>query len=225
MAALQSRRLAASGYGVLQIDLLGCGDSSGEFVDARWEFWKRDVLAAMAWLRSTIDGPVGLWGLRLGATLAAAVAQDRAAGVERLMLWQPVASGEQFLTQFLRLQLASEMFSAGAARTGVRELRAKLASDEVLEIAGYELHPKLAAAIDILQLAKLVPAVRTVAWHEVTHQPEASLTPAAQRVVDQWQAGGSAVHASVVIGEPFWATLEIAECASLLDATDSSFRA
>ena len=36
MAALQSRRLAAAGYAVLQIDLFGCGDSSGDFADARW---------------------------------------------------------------------------------------------------------------------------------------------------------------------------------------------
>src|SRR5687768_8838655 len=36
MAALQARALAASGHAVLQIDLLGCGDSSGDFGDASW---------------------------------------------------------------------------------------------------------------------------------------------------------------------------------------------
>jgi len=36
MAALQSRMLAARGIAVLQIDLFGCGDSSGDFGDASW---------------------------------------------------------------------------------------------------------------------------------------------------------------------------------------------
>ena len=34
MAALQARALAKAGYAVLQLDLLGCGDSSGDFGDA-----------------------------------------------------------------------------------------------------------------------------------------------------------------------------------------------
>jgi len=73
MAALQSRRLAAAGYSVLQIDLFGCGDSSGDFADARWEIWKQDLRLALGWLKPRVAGPLGLWGLRLGATLAAFV--------------------------------------------------------------------------------------------------------------------------------------------------------
>jgi alpha/beta superfamily hydrolase len=34
MAALQARALAALGYGVLLLDLHGCGDSSGDFGDS-----------------------------------------------------------------------------------------------------------------------------------------------------------------------------------------------
>ncbi|MBK8384562.1 MAG: hypothetical protein IPL11_02315 [Candidatus Accumulibacter sp.] len=33
---LQARALATAGYAVLQIDLMGCGDSSGDFGDATW---------------------------------------------------------------------------------------------------------------------------------------------------------------------------------------------
>ncbi len=51
MAALQSRALAAAGFAVLQIDLLGCGDSSGDFGDASWDEWIDDVLLAVRWLR------------------------------------------------------------------------------------------------------------------------------------------------------------------------------
>jgi exosortase A-associated hydrolase 2 len=222
MAALQARRLAAAGYGVLQIDLLGCGDSSGEFADARWQLWKQDVLAGLEWVKTRVNGPLGLWGLRLGATLASDIAREPGTGAELLALWQPVAVGEQFLTQFLRLYLAAEMLGSGAAQTGVRELREKLACGAALEIAGYELHPDLASVIESLKLADLIPAVRMVAWQEVTVQPEPRLTPASQRVVDAWKAKGVDVRTSVVSGDPFWSTLEIAECEALLDATDAA---
>jgi len=42
MAALQARAMASAGYSVLQIDLLGCGDSTGDFGDATWEAWLAD---------------------------------------------------------------------------------------------------------------------------------------------------------------------------------------
>jgi exosortase A-associated hydrolase 2 len=224
MAALQSRRLATAGYAVLQIDLLGCGDSSGDFADATWEIWSRDVRAAVDWLRARTGAAVSLWGLRLGATLAADVARDPLLEIEQLLLWQPVVNGEQFLTQFLRLQLASEMLSAGAAQSGIGELRATLARGAALEIAGYELTAMLALAIEKLRLAELVPAVRRAHWLEVSAQPEPQLTPATQRTLDAWRAKGVEVQAESVAGDPFWATLEISECASLLDATDAAMR-
>lgn len=224
MAALQARRLAAAGWAVLQIDLLGCGDSSGEFADARWPTWKHDVRAAAEWLRHRTGGEVSLWGLRLGATLAADCAHEREFDVDQLVLWQPVASGEQFLTQFLRLHLAGEMLTGGAAQTGVRDLRATLARGTTLEIAGYELHPKLAAAIDGLKMAELVPAAKTVIWHEVTAQPEPRIVPASQRVLDVWRSAGLEVRDSAVTGDAFWSTLEIAECEALLNTTELSLK-
>jgi exosortase A-associated hydrolase 2 len=224
MAALQARRLAAAGWGVLQIDLLGCGESCGDFVDARWSAWKKDVQAGLAWLRERVGGAVGLWGLRLGATLAADSARESLETIDRLVLWQPVASGEQFLSQFLRLQLASEMLTAGAAQSGVRELREALAGGRVLEIGGYELNPEMAGAIDGLRLADEVPAVKRVHWLEVRAQSEPAITPASRRVVETWRSAGLDVRASAVAGEPFWSTLEIAECAALLDATDEAMR-
>jgi len=222
MAALQCVRLAAAGYAVLQIDLFGCGDSAGGIADARWSIWKDDVRAALEWLRQRGTAAITLWGLRLGATLAADVTRDSGAGIEQLVMWQPVVNGEQYLTQFLRLQLAAEMLSAGASQSGVGELRAALARGESLEIAGYELHPELALAIEGLKLMEILPAVRRVHWLEVTAQPEPRISPASQRVLEAWRTTDFAVHAAAVSGEPFWSTLEITECPALLDATDAA---
>jgi exosortase A-associated hydrolase 2 len=220
MAALQARRLSHMGYGVLQIDLHGCGDSTGEFADARWGIWKRDVQAALTWLGRRVRGPLGLWGLRLGATLAADVAHDPGHRVEQLLLWQPVSNGAQYLTQFLRLRLAAEMLAEGSAQAGVRGLREKLSQGVALEIAGYELHPRLAAAIDALVLADLVPAVKRVHCLEVTVQTEPKMSPASERFLNAWRLKGLEVHAAAVTGEPFWSTIEIAECEPLLAATE-----
>jgi exosortase A-associated hydrolase 2 len=225
MAALQSRRFADAGYSVLQIDLFGCGDSSGDFADARWDIWKQDLRVAFDWLRLRTRGPLALWGLRLGATLVADVARDPGMGVEQVLLWQPVVSGELFLTQFLRLRLAAEMLADGAAQSGVRELRESLRSGVTQEIGGYELHPQLAAEIEALRLAELVPAVRRAHCLEVSAGAEPKLSPASQRAMEAWRAKGLDIRTTAVEGEPFWSTLEITESEALLAATEASLTA
>jgi exosortase A-associated hydrolase 2 len=222
MAALQSRRLAAAGCAVLQIDLFGCGDSDGDLIDATWETWRQDLRLALGWLRPRVRGPLGLWGLRLGATLAADVARDPALGVEQLVLWQPVVNGELLLTQFLRLRLAAEMLADGAAQSGVRELRESLRGGAAQEIGGYDLHPRLAADIDGLRLAELLPAVQRAHWLEVAAVPDPKLSPASQRAAEAWRSKRLDVRTTAVQGEPFWSTLEIAECEALLSATEAS---
>jgi exosortase A-associated hydrolase 2 len=224
MAALQARQLAAEGCVVLQIDLLGCGDSSGEFSEARWHAWKHDAQTAVRWISRRYPVPVTLWGLRLGAMLAADVAQDASLGIEHLILWQPVSNGGQFLSQFVRLRLASEMLASGAATTALHELTEELRRGSMLEIAGYELHADLAAQIESLKLEALRPAVKRVDWLEVLADRTLSLRPAAKRVLDTWRGDGIEANGQHALGEPFWSTLEIAECEELLELTAAATR-
>ena len=182
MAALGARRLAAQGYGVLQIDLLGTGDSAGDFFDARWDLWKQDLDTGAAWLRARVDTPLTLWGLRLGALLALDVARTAAMPLAPMLLWQPVASGSTYLTQFLRLRTANAMLGDDdAAQTGTKALRAALQAGQTLEIAGYDLTPALAHAIDTLPaLEAMVPPV-AVHWFDVLGAPGQTPGPAAAR--------------------------------------------
>jgi exosortase A-associated hydrolase 2 len=212
MAALQARALAAAGFGVLQIDLHGCGDSDGDFGDVRWEQWHADLATASSWLHARLGQPVGLWGLRLGALLA--LDHARRHTVHQLVLWQPVLQGAAFLTQFLRLLVASGMLDEDAPAAGTRELRAVLDSGRPLEIAGYLLAPELASAIDALDAASLAPAC-PVHWFELLASAERALPPAAARIAQQW--GGQAIVK--VAGAPFWSTQEITECPALIGAT------
>lgn len=222
MAALQSRALASRGVAVLQIDLAGCGDSSGEFCDARWETWRQDVELGVRWLSNRANARVHLWGLRLGAMLALEVATAKCTDIAGVMMWQPVVSGEQHLTQFLRLRIANEMLGSGSAASGTQSLRAELASGNAIEVAGYLLAPELVRAIDKLKLADLITPEVPIRWYEVVAQEGRSLPPAAQRTVDTCLNRGVQIEVRCVAGDTFWNTLEIAECQALLEATTAA---
>jgi exosortase A-associated hydrolase 2 len=223
MAALAARALAAQGVAVLQIDLHGCGDSSGEFAQARWDTWKQDVARASDWLRSRIGCDVGVWGLRLGALLALDYAHTAAQPVDRLLLWQPVTSGAGFLTQFLRLRVAGDMLQDEGAKGGTQALRAALQAGSSIEIAGYELAPALADAIDSVEAAPLAPNC-PVNWFEVVSASDRPAPPAAARIASAWRERGVDVRIEVATGQPFWITQEITECRQLVEATVSVYR-
>jgi exosortase A-associated hydrolase 2 len=220
MAALGARRLAAHGYGVLQIDLLGTGDSAGDFADARWDLWKHDLDTGAAWLRARLDAPVTLWGLRLGALLALDFARTTTIPLAPMLLWQPVAAGSTYLTQFLRLRTANAMLGEdAAAQSGTKALRAALHAGETLEIAGYDLTPGLALAIDALPAPDAMMPPVPAHWFEVLGAPGQAPGPAAARVKAAWEAHGTPLHVHTVTGAPFWATTGISTCPALLDAT------
>lgn len=222
MAALQARAFASMGFGVLQVDLFGCGDSSGEFRDARWDIWKEDLAVAHHWLRHRAPeaGAINLWGLRLGALLALDFAKDLKSNIDRIVLWEPVINGEIFLTQFLRLRMASDMIAAEQEKAmGTRGMRDRLAAGESIEVGGYELAPALAAAVDRLRLENLGTTTCAVDWFHIVSRQGLTMTPAATRVADDWTANGVELRMHVVPCEPFWTTAEIAECPCLLSAT------
>lgn len=221
MTALQARALAGSGCAVLQIDLHGCGDSSGDFGEATWASWLDDVLLACAWLQARSDVPLWLWGHRVGCLLATEVAA-RLDCPANLLFWQPVVSGKQYLQQFLRLKLAGELLG-GEAKGVMEGLRRQLAQGEAVEIAGYALAPGLANG---LEQAALVPPPKPcrMEWLELSSKLEAALSPVAQRQVDAWQAAGHAAQGQVVTGPAFWQTVEIEQCPALIEATVAVIR-
>lgn len=225
MAALAARRLAADGVAVLQLDLHGCGDSEGEFAEARWDGWKQDVAAGLAWLRERSGLEPGLWGLRLGALLALDYAHGAARAPARLLLWQPVLKGDACMTQFLRLRVAAELFGEGRPVDGggTEGLRARLRAGETLEIAGYELHPALALAIDGLDAARLAPPC-PVDWLELVADPSRPLPPGAARLAAAWQEQGVRLRARPVAGPQFWTAQEIEEVPLLLEASVDLYR-
>lgn len=216
MMSLTAAALAARGYGVLLLDLFGTGDSEGDFGDADWPTWQDDVQHGARWLLEHLAAPLAVIGIRLGALLALEVARSCADSVQKLVLWQPVVAGKTFMTQFLRLKMASEL-AGSAAGTSTRELREKSADGETLEIAGYQLSSSLLAAVDDCDLRKQVPPEGVeVAWLEVVGDEARPPTPVSRSVVSEWQSAGVAVELATVTGEPFWSTPEIALAPDLI---------
>lgn len=217
MAAAQARALAAEGFGVLQLDLQGCGDSSGDFGDASWDDWVDDVIRGADWLRARWgDAPLWLWGLRAGCLLCTAAA-PRLAPVPHFLFWAPAPAGKPLLQQFLRLKAAADL-AGGNAKAILEDLRAQLARGEPVEIAGYTLSAALCSGLEQAVLHPVAGAQR-LAWFELSTREDATLPPAAVRVQEGWQQAGVAVQAHLVTGPSFWQTTEIEDAPALITAT------
>ena len=215
MAALTSRALAQANCAVLQIDLLGCGDSSGDFSDATWDAWLADVQLGARWLQARYDVPLWLWGLRAGCLLNVEAAARISSQVQHLF-WQPPASGNGLLQQFLRLKLANGLAVGKTERAD--DPRAKLAAGHAVEVAGYILHPTLAKGLEHAQLLPTGSCTQSI-WLETSTREEATLLPASQTAATRWRDAGHTVHTEVVRGPAFWQTQEIEDAPALVGAT------
>ena len=220
VVALQAEALAAIGLGVLVLDLFGCGDSGGDFGEATWEQWLDDVSIAAAWLEQESQSAVGLWGLRLGASLAALAASRSADRFSRLLLWSPVARGQVFLTQFLRARVAMALSVPGVERETTATLRQFFARGEPVEVAGYTVNAPLAAAIDAIDLSVLTPKCRSsVHWLDIVPNSSATASDDASQVIAAWRQAGCQVSQHVETAPRFWNLVETTIAPQLVEAT------
>jgi uncharacterized protein len=146
-----AKMLTASGVHTLRFDYFGTGDSGGCSTDGDLGGWEDDIQAAIEELRDTTGAAqVSLVGLRLGATLAAEVAARTGPAVNSLVLWDPVVSGAEYLTELHR-----------TARRGWLKLRSAAARPPDQggghEVMGFPLTKSVAAAMKRIDLAALAP--------------------------------------------------------------------
>lgn len=235
--AQQARALAQAGFAVLQIDLHGCGDSSGDFADATWSAWLQDAAQGYHWLshntsanaNANASSPAWIWGMRSGALLAAELAQrlqSTAPEAVNLLLWQPVISGQHMLQQFLRLHSASQWLGNGSSNHNDPSPAQRLVQGESVAIAGYTLSPALAQGLGAARLQP--PATASPArlvWLELSSQaapiPNAA-SPATTAALATWRTAGWQVHADTVTSPAFWQTFGIDATPALLHATQQA---
>ncbi len=137
---------AHAGVHVLRFDYLGTGDSAGDVGDARIDIWTDNIRTALAELAelSGVRQPTVL-GLRFGALLAAAASAGGLIDARRLVFWDPVVTGGEFLAQLTRLHAAI-----------ARRIRIEppVSSDELI---GFRYPTHLRREIAALDLTMLAP--------------------------------------------------------------------
>jgi exosortase A-associated hydrolase 2 len=190
-------------------DLYGTGDSAGDFVDADWVTWQDDIIRTVRWAAVQGLSISGILATRLGCALTASVLAAGIIGpVARTVLWQPVFDGGRFLTQFLRLRTSASLMVD--RKESIAELRDRLRSGEVVEVAGYGLTPRLAADLDAAVTPDRLPQqLGHVTWMEVVRDVGAERPVTSSKLIDQTRVRGGRVDLQLFPGEPFWASTEI----------------
>lgn len=155
-SARAARALAAAGFAVLQIDMFGCGDSSGEFEDASFEAWQQDLRAGAAWLQAQHPGrPFWLWAER-AAALWALPAFNLATPAPRHLLWHPLGRGDDALRQLLRTELPAAMDRGLSAADLRRQAESAWSQGQAFALGGFQVPAQLAAD---LRASKFVAAL------------------------------------------------------------------
>jgi exosortase A-associated hydrolase 2 len=218
MLALVARGLAAAGMWVVLPDLLGTGESEGEFSDGSWSVWKEDLQGVVTALGR--EGWVGtaLLGVRSGAVLGLDAAQASGWFLRRTVLWQPIVEGARFMTQFLRMRVAASLMDD--QRETVAEMNQRLAAGELLEVAGYALSAQLAQDLRRVSLnAVLGLHAGQVSWFEVSPDEKAGLQPPSAACISDARSKGVNIDAALIRGAPFWSSTEIVQIPQLVSRT------
>lgn len=102
-------RLSRMGCDVLRFDYFGTGDSAGADSEVDLDGFKRDLLTAHLELERRTGVPSVAWiGMRLGATVAQSAMTANPAELVRVVLWDPLADGRDYLDLLRRRQLEWE---------------------------------------------------------------------------------------------------------------------
>lgn len=217
--ATTARAMSHAGYAVMLLDLSGTGESDGDFTHATVDQWLTDIHVAADALHELTNLPTSLWGMRLGATLAAFAANQRPDEYHDLLLWQPVHNGKTFTTQYLRLRVAALMARNQPAED-TKAIRAALAAGEVVEVAGYLLSGTLVDGIEQLDMTNL-PALEKqhIRWIEHVLDKGKPLGIASQKIVSTLAAQGCTIETAGFSGATVWQAHEIVQSPDLVETT------
>jgi pimeloyl-ACP methyl ester carboxylesterase len=136
-----AERLSFAGVNVLRFDYYGTGNSPGADAEPSVvRAWLDSIHGAIDFLTDAAETEdLYLFGTRLGATLAAAVASERGDGtIKGLALWYPFDNGGDFSREILFAQIVSSR-QGNAERTparppnSVREVSGFLLTDSMIE--------------------------------------------------------------------------------------------
>lgn len=158
------RRLAINlsnlGYSVLRFDYRGTGDSAGTLAEVTAEDWQQDIRIAVQELIDIAAVPkVSLLGLRIGALLAAQIAANHQ-NISRLVMWDPVVSGQAYIDELNR------EISAAQSRANF------IATDGTLHFNGFSMPRAFQQSLAALDVRTLQGLHNTAVAQIVSHENE-----------------------------------------------------
>lgn len=213
-----ARELARRDVATLRFDLSGCGDSFGDSTEATPTQWHRDIAAACGQLRSRFpESPLVLTGLRLGATLALAVAAE-AAPPPDLVLWEPVIDGAKYVDEILRRRMIKEMMTTGRKATGREQVLKQLEADGFLDLDGHALGRALIEEVSALDAGALAENFTGRALC-VQIAFNAKVSAALEALARKMSAAGADVKTLGIREQVLWDRVELVEAAELIETT------
>ena len=204
LVAEQARHFAESGYSCTVIDFYGSGDSQGELRDASMQLWHENIRLTIETLQEKVTAPVILWGLRLGALIAMDFAAKSAMEIESILLWQPITSGDRYVTQILRQRVAT-LVSKELPPETTTEIRKKLSDGESVEVSGYTVGGVLMQDLESLSLADMKALCSgKIHWLENISEPDAALAGGTSKAIEKLNDLGNCVVVHTFTGAPVW---------------------
>lgn len=194
--------LCRQGYPVLRFDYRGCGDSEGDFNEMSLSSQLSDIRQACNFL---LEYPgvdrLCLFGLRLGGTFAALVAEDDPR-IRDLVLWEPIIEGQGNLDQFLRLQVMADNKEQGKMGTR-QQLLEKMQAHGSIDILGYEISASCfwdLSGVDLMsRVARFSGNIQVLSINK-RGRPRKEL----ESLVHVYAGQGAHGQSSTVKDTPFW---------------------
>jgi uncharacterized protein len=200
-----ARELARRGYPVLRFDYTGNGDSHGEFTDWSIRTALEDIYRASDELKvRTGCDDLGLLGLRLGASLAACVAEDRE-DVSSLMLWAPIVDGRRYMQELLRVNLTTQMAVYREIKIDREGLVRLMEQGNTVNVDGYDLSLPLYEQLSRLHLNE---GTRKFAGRCLLVQVERSEKARPSKELEDLRGKYPNAALEIVREEPFWKEID-----------------
>jgi len=141
-------RLVRQGLHCLRFDFFGSGDSDGDDHDADLGTWIDDVQrAADELVRRSGCRQISLFGIRWGGTIAALASARLQPGPMRLVMWDPLIDGTQYLRDLATAHVAAGPMAYGAQWDINATLRREVESEAAREALGFPLDERLKSQI------------------------------------------------------------------------------
>ena len=196
-------KLVEAGFCVLQLDLSGTGDSSGEFKDAIWTTWISELYTASRWLAEK-NKSMNIVSVRSGSLFLPELVQQDPTLFGKICMVEPFISGEDYATEFLQLRVARSMFEG--TKESLAILTASLNEGTALEIAGYELSSRMYKSLCAGSIEKLNTNLRSNNCLVVGcgRSEVSKRNTQISELVDRWKSSGASAAYKFVRTDPFW---------------------